>query len=111
VTVTGEVLNTGSFSYRNDLTVKDYIAMAGGTRETADEGRTFVVLPDGSARPVEESWFSFNASNIIPPGSTIVIPVAVAPFNFLSTLGNLAALTQITSQIAITAVSLKLLGQ
>jgi hypothetical protein len=69
------------------------------------------VLPDGSARPVEESWFSFNSNNIIPPGSTIVIPVAVAPFNFLSTLANIAALTQITSQVAITAVSLKLLGQ
>lgn len=111
VTVTGEVLNTGSFAYRNDLTVNDYVAMAGGTRETADEGRTFVVLPDGSARPVEESWLSFNSNNIIPPGSTIVIPVAVAPFNFLSTLANIAALTQITSQVAITAVSLKLLGQ
>jgi polysaccharide biosynthesis/export protein len=111
VTVTGEVLNTGSFAYRNDLTVNDYVAMAGGTRESADEGRTFVVLPDGSARPVEESWFSFNSNNIIPPGSTIVIPVNVAPFNFLSTLSNIATLTQITSQLALTAVSLKLLGQ
>ncbi len=111
VTVTGEVLNTGSFAYRNDLQVKDYIAMAGGTRETADEGRTFVVLPDGSARPVEESWLSFNANNLVPPGSTIVVPVEVAPFNFLSTLGNIAALTQITSQLALTAVSLKLLGR
>jgi len=111
VTVTGEVLNTGSFAYRNDLTVSEYIAMAGGTRETADEGRTFVVLPDGSARPVEESWFSFNSSNIIPPGATIVVPVNVAPFNFLSTLSNIATLTQITSQLALTAVSLKLLGQ
>jgi protein involved in polysaccharide export with SLBB domain len=111
VTVTGEVLNTGSFAYRNDLTVKDYVAMAGGTRETADEDRTFVVLPDGSARPVEESWLSFNAANIIPPGSTIVVPVAVAPFNFLSTISNIAAVTQIASQLAITAVSLKLLGQ
>jgi polysaccharide biosynthesis/export protein len=111
VTVSGEVLNTGSFAYRNDLTVKDYIAMAGGTRETADDGRTFVVLPDGSARPVEDGWLNFSSNNLIPPGSTIVVPVAVAPFNFLTTLGNIAALTQVTSQLAITAVSLKLLGQ
>jgi protein involved in polysaccharide export with SLBB domain len=111
VTVTGEVLNNGSFAYHNELTVKDYVAMAGGTRETADEDRMFVVLPDGSARPVEDSWLSFNSNNLIPPGATIVVPVAVAPFNFLSTLGNIAALTQITSQIALTAVSLKLLGQ
>ncbi|HEX5281408.1 MAG TPA: SLBB domain-containing protein [Micropepsaceae bacterium] len=111
ITVTGEVLNTGSFTYRNDMSVKEYIAMAGGTRETADEGRTFVVLPDGTARPVEESWLSFNSNQIIPPGSTIVVPVAVAPFNFMATLTNITNLTSIVSTLAITAVSLKLLGQ
>lgn len=111
ITVTGEVLNTGSFTYGNEKSVQDYIAMAGGTRETADEGRIFVVLPDGSARPVEESWLSFNQNQIIPPGSTIVVPVAVAPFNFLATLGNISNIATIASSLAITAVSLKLLGQ
>lgn len=111
ITVTGEVLNTGSFTYRNDMSVKEYIAMAGGTRETADEGRTFVVLPDGTARPVQESWLTFNSNQIIPPGSTIVVPVAVAPFNFMATLTNITNLTSIASSLAITAVSLKLLGQ
>lgn len=111
ITVTGEVLNTGSFTYKNDMSVKDYIAMAGGTRETADEGRTFVVLPDGTARPVEESWLTFNNNQIIPPGSTIVVPVAVAPFNFMATLTNITNLTSLVSSLAITAVSLKLLGQ
>ncbi len=110
VTVTGEVLNTGSFAYRNDMSVKDYIALAGGTRETADEGRTFVVLPDGTARPVQESWLTFNSNQMIPPGSTVVVPVVVAPFSFFTTLNNLVSLTQLTSQLAITAISLKVLG-
>lgn len=111
ISVTGEVLNTGSFTYRNDMTVKDYIAMAGGTRETADEGRTFVVLPDGTARPVEESWLTFNSNQLIPPGSIIVVPVAVAPFNFLATLSNISNLATIASSLAVTALSVKLLGQ
>jgi protein involved in polysaccharide export with SLBB domain len=111
ISVTGEVLNTGSFTYRNDLTVKDYIALAGGTRETADEGRTFVVLPDGTARPVEESWLTFNQNQIIPPGSIIVVPVAVAPFNFMATLTNISNLASIASSLAVTALSVKLLGQ
>jgi polysaccharide biosynthesis/export protein len=110
ITVTGEVLNTGSFTYRNDMSVKDYIAMAGGTRETADEDRTFVVLPDGTARPVEESWLTFSNNQIIPPGSTIVVPVAVAPFNFLATISNISNIASIASSLAIAAVSIKLLG-
>lgn len=112
VTVTGEVLNTGSFAYRNELRVQDYIDLAGGTRETADESRIFIVLPDGTARPVQESWLSFtSSSNIIPPGSTVVVPLVIAPFNLWSTLGNLVSLTTITSQLAVTAASLKILGQ
>jgi polysaccharide biosynthesis/export protein len=111
ISVTGEVLNTGSFTYRNDMSVKDYIAMAGGTRETADEDRTFVVLPDGTARPVQENWLTFNQNQMIPPGSIIVVPVAVAPFNFLATLSNISNLATIASSLAVTALSVKLLGQ
>jgi len=106
VTVTGEVLNTGSFAYRNDFSVQDYIDMAGGTRQSADDGRTFIIMPDGSARPAEENWLSFNHTNIVPPGSTIVVPREVAPFNFFATFGNL---TQITSQLAITAAALAII--
>ena len=108
VTVTGEVLNTGSFTYRNDFAVQDYVAMAGGARDSADESRIFVVLPDGSARPVEESWLTFSHNNIIPPGSTIVVPREVAPFNFLSTFANV---TQITSSLALTAAALAILAK
>jgi protein involved in polysaccharide export with SLBB domain len=108
VTVTGEVLNAGSFTYRNDSTVQDYVSMAGGVRDSADEGKIFIVLPDGSARPVEESWLTFSHNNIIPPGSTIVVPRDVAPFNFLTTFANI---TQITSSIALTAAALAILAK
>jgi hypothetical protein len=68
-----------------------------------------VLMPDGTARPVEDSWLTFSHNNIIPPGSTIIVPIEVAPFNFLTTLGNIAAITQITSQIAITAAALAII--
>lgn len=103
IAVTGEVLNAGSFEYRNQYTVEDYIAQAGGTRETADESRIFVILPDGTARPVQQTWLTFGGSIIIPPGSVIVIPRDVAPFSFLATFTNI---TQITSQLALTAAAL-----
>jgi len=108
VTVTGEVLNAGSFQYQAGLDVRDYVTVAGGATQGADEGRMFVVLPDGSARPIAENWLTFNNSNIIPPGSTIVVPRDLRPFD----LGQfLKDATQITSQVAVTAASLVVIGR
>lgn len=107
VTVTGEVLNSGSFQYRSGMDVRDYITVAGGITQGADDDRIFVVLPDGTARPVIESWLSFNNTNIIPPGSTIVVPRDLRPFDISQFLKDAA---QITSQLAVTAASLVVIG-
>src|ERR1700704_2145552 len=108
VTVTGEVLNSGSFQYQPGLDVRDYITVAGGVTQGADEGRLFIVLPDGSARPVAENWLTFGNSNIIPPGSTVVVPRDLRPFDLTTFLKDA---TQITSQVAITAASLAVVGR
>jgi polysaccharide export outer membrane protein len=108
ITVSGEVLNNGTIQYESGLTVRDYIERAGGTTQGADNGRTFVVLPDGSARTVAESWLSFNNTNMVPPGSTIIVPRDLQPF----ALGPfIRDATQIISQIAITAASLAVINQ
>lgn len=107
VTVTGEVLNSGTFAFRNDYSVQDYVQLAGGSRDSADEGRIFVIMPDGTARPMEDNWLTFNHNTIIPPGSTIVVPREVAPFNFFTTFVNI---TQITSSLALTAAALAILA-
>jgi protein involved in polysaccharide export with SLBB domain len=107
VTVTGEVLNSGSFQFRSDLAAVDYLDMAGGTRRSADRGRIFIVLPDGSARPLENNWFSFSKGSFIAPGSTIIVPRDVAPFNLNQFVRDT---TQIMSQLAITAASIAILG-
>ena len=108
VTVTGEVLNSGSFQYQAGLDVRDYITVAGGATQGADEERIFVVMPDGSARPVAENWLTFNNSNIIPPGSTVVVPRDLRPFDLQQFMTNAS---QITSQIALTAASLVVIGR
>lgn len=82
VTVSGEVLNPGSFLYRSELGYEDYIKMAGGDTEFADSGSTFIVLPDGSAIPASQSWITFGPSGRIPPGSAIVVPRNLRPFDF-----------------------------
>jgi protein involved in polysaccharide export with SLBB domain len=106
VTVSGEVLNPGAFQYRRGLSYRAYVKMAGGSTQSADDGRTFVVFPDGSAAPIDSGWFSFGGNGNIPPGSTIVVPRDLRPFNWSQFLKDV---TQIVSQLAITAASLSVI--
>jgi polysaccharide export outer membrane protein len=108
VTVSGEVLNPGSFQYRAGLTVRDYLVLAGGQTQGADKSRIFVIFPDGTAQPARESWLSFGNTNVIPPGSTVVVPRDLRPFNLTQFLRDA---TQITSQLAITAASFAVLNR
>jgi protein involved in polysaccharide export with SLBB domain len=107
VSVTGEVLNPGSFQYRPDMSVDDYISLAGGYTEVAEDDETFVIMPDGSARTPSSGVMSFFGSDPIPPGSTVVVPPNPAPFN---TMVFLTQLTQIVSQVAIAAASLSVIS-
>jgi polysaccharide export outer membrane protein len=107
VAVSGEVLNPGAFQYRPGMSVNDYLAMAGGTNDAAEDSETFIVMPDGTARPAEGGWFSFMGNEPIPPGATIVVPPNPAPFN---TLVFLTSISQIVSQLAVAAASLAVIS-
>jgi polysaccharide export outer membrane protein len=107
VTVSGEVLNPGAFQYRRGLPFSDYVKMAGGATQSADDDRTFVVFPDGSSAPIDSGWLSFGSNGDIPPGSTIVVPRDLRPFNWSQFLKDV---TQIASQLAVTAASLSVLN-
>lgn len=98
VRVAGEVLSPVALQYQARQSSGDYVAKAGGYTYNADKGRTFVVFPDGSARPLG-AWGS-GAGNI-PPGSTIVVPRDPKPFDFMDTAKDL---TQILANLATTVV-------
>jgi protein involved in polysaccharide export with SLBB domain len=108
VTVTGEVLNSGSFQYQNGLQLADYLGSAGGMTQSADRRRTFIILPDGTAQPVQSGWFSYSNVSLIPPGSTIVVPRDLSPFDLGLFLRDA---TQITSQLAVTGASIAVIGR
>jgi hypothetical protein len=81
--------------------------MAGGYGPDSDDSNIFVVMPDGSARRVENSWFNFSSENL-PPGSTIVVPRDLTPID----LGQLVTnVTSILSQLAVTTASLAVLSK
>lgn len=105
VDVTGEVLNPTALQFRAGATPADYVSEAGGFAQDAEQDRTFVVLPNGEAEPVQISFWNFTPVQV-PPGSTIVVPRNLRPFDLTTFLKDS---TQIFSQLAISAASLAVL--
>ncbi len=102
VIVAGEVMSAGGIQYRAGQSVADYVAMAGGTTQIADDDHIFVIQPDGSAVQVSRGWFTSNVVTLAP-GSVIVVPRTL---NYFTWDALLTSVTQVTSQLAITAASI-----
>ena len=107
VAVLGRVLQPGSFPFRPGLSVSDYIRMAGGYAQFADDSETYVVLPDGTARRYRKSWVSFDQPDI-PPGSAVVVPRDLAPLDLHQLIVDT---TSIVGQLAVSAASLAVLSK
>lgn len=102
----GDVSNPGAMQFQPDKGVSDYLAEAGGTQSTADDGRVFLVLPNGSAQPVRSSfWRRSNA--VVPPGSTIIVPKNLQP---LRSLGIIRDVATIFGQLATAVASVAILA-
>jgi protein involved in polysaccharide export with SLBB domain len=82
VTVIGQVLNPGTLGYDPGHDVAEYIELAGSYSQASDEDRIFLVLPNGSARPISTGFWN-RLTVDIPPGSAIVVPRDATPFNSL----------------------------
>ena len=98
-------MNTTTVGFNPNLSVDQYISLAGGLNDTADKNKIFVIFPDGKSQLIKQSLFASNKE--ILPGSTIVISRDSRPFDAIN-------LTQIitpiladlaTSAAAIAAIS------
>lgn len=108
VNVVGEVLNTASHIFRDNLSVKDYINLSGGMTRGADKNKIFIVFPNGQAVLANEKLFGQGLRSIeynsgILPGSTIVVSRNPDPFDALKLV---AVITPILSDFAISAASI-----
>jgi polysaccharide biosynthesis/export protein len=102
VVVAGEVLNPTALAFRSGATPRDYLKQAGGFTQSADSDSVFIVFPNGESQPVKLSFWNFTSVQV-PPGSSIIVPKDLRPFD----LGTfLTSATQIFGQLAISAAAL-----
>ncbi len=107
VTVSGDVLNPGNLPFTAGSDVDGYVRMAGGLQASADDDRLFVLLPNGIAQPVSISFWNYKPLQI-PPGSTVIVPKDLTPFNLTAFAKDL---TQILGQLTISAASLSVINR
>ena len=107
VTVVGEVLNQNTFVYNSNLDVQDYIARAGGLKDSADEDKIYVIKADGTAMPQRYSFFFGEHSSMINKGDTVVVPFIV---DTTSDVSYMKDVVDVLYKLAITAASLKTVG-
>lgn len=100
VRVVGEVFSPAALQFTSDKDPRDYINEAGGFTKAADKNRVFVLYPNGSAQPLKVNTWNHKPI-LIPPGSTIVVPLDPKPFNFLHSAKEIG---QILGNLAVTAV-------
>lgn len=100
VRVAGEVLSPAALQFRTGKNPRDYINEAGGFAYSADQDRSFVVYPDGSAQPLSVSAWNYKAA-MIPPGSIIIVPRDPKPLTFMDGAKDLS---QILANLATAAI-------
>lgn len=107
VAVAGEVLRPAALQFRTGKMPDDYIREAGGATRDADEGRAYLILPDGHAQPLALSAWN-HAVTAVPPGSVVVVPRDPKPFDWLELSKNVGG---ILSSLAITAASVSVIAR
>jgi len=111
--VVGSVMSPGSYVFRKNKNVDDYINMAGRLSKYADQENIYIMKVDGSAHRFSSSFINWNSlfsrwelagfegtSNVLEPGDTIVVPER---FYEIAWLRDIRDITQILMQIAVTA--------
>ena len=89
----GDVSNPGALQFIPGKSAKAYIAGTGGVLSSADDGRIFVVLPDGTSQPLKGSrWSRGSSAGLIPPGSTIIVPKNIDPLFGLDVARDIATI-------------------
>lgn len=105
VVVLGDVNNPGALQFVQGKNTGTYLREAGGTLATADNGRAFLVLPNGTAGPLRGGGWGGGGGAVPPPGSTIIVPKNIDPLYKLTVIRDITAIVaQLATSVATVAV-------
>ena len=96
VKLSGELLNPISVAFRPNLSVKDYIAQAGGFTDKSAKRRVFVKYANGFSDRTKTFWF-FTTYPKIEQGAEIIVPAVVENNSTMTTAEKIAVLGAISS--------------
>ena len=107
ISVLGAVFAPNAFKHGPDLTVADYLRLAGGASKQGDLDNLYVVRADGQVHALQNYYESFLLvfrrnllASRLNPGDTIIIPDRL---DFRDPLVDVGRITQILAQSATTA--------
>ncbi|MDG1995821.1 MAG: SLBB domain-containing protein, partial [Emcibacteraceae bacterium] len=106
IVTVGDVLNPSALQFVPGKGVNSYLEEVGGFTQAADEDRVFVVYPNGVAKPINLSSWGGERNLSLPPGSAIVIPTDLSPYDNLTFM---AAVGSIFQNLAVSAASLSVI--
>ncbi len=102
----GDVLNPGALQFIPGKGIADYINEVGSYTRSADEGRIYIVYPNGVAKPISLSSWGGDRDIGIPPGTAIVVPTDLGPFDTLTLVREIGGIFQ---NLAVSAASIAVL--
>lgn len=101
----GDVNNPGALQFVAGKPAAAYLRNAGGVLATADDKRTFMVLPNGTAEPLRTSGWGGGSGAVPPPGTTIIVPKNIDPLYRLSVFRDITTIiAQMATSVATVAV-------
>lgn len=106
IVTVGDVLNPSALQFVPGKGVQSYLDEVGGFTRAADEDRVFVVYPNGVSKPITLSSWGGDKNLSIPPGSAIVVPTDLSPYDSLTLV---SAIGDIFRNLAVSAASIAVL--
>ena len=65
ITVYGEVRRQSSYVYNPQLGIEDYINLAAGPTQLADEENIYIVKANGNITQPKSGWFKFGSDKVL----------------------------------------------